>query len=301
MSGSLSKAEIERRHRELVERFGPWTFDVPLGHGLWSAGDQKVPHTRLRRLVQIVADLARSDFSELRIVDLGCLDGLFSVEFALQGAREVVGVDAREANVRKCLLAQEALGLQNLRFLQDDVRNVTRARYGAFEVVLCSGLLYHLNAPDVFQVIEQLHELSGELVLIDTHTALEAKDVVRYAGEEYHGLHYREHAETDSAQVKEARLLTAYGHDVSFWLSRPSLVNFLQRVGFTSVYECFNPPHLNFGRPGLEAWNRSTFVAVKGRRRPLHTAPSANDLVESWPEAALRYVPVPGLPVNRGG
>ena len=75
----------------------------------------------------------------------------------------------------------------------------------------------------------------------------------------------------------------------SFWFTRPSLVNILARAGFSSVYECFAPPHLNFGKPGLESRDRCTFVAIKGDVCTVETSPSANTLQEKWPEGSLSY------------
>ena len=84
-------------------------------------------------------------------------------------------------------------------------------------------------------------------------------------------------------------LWSGVGNDTSFLLSRPSLLNALASVGFSSAYECFNPPHLNFGSPGLEHVNRCTFVALKGRSIALATSPVANHLQEPWPEGTLSY------------
>src|SRR5262249_30793259 len=91
-----------------------------------------------------------------------------------------------------------------------------------------------------------------------------------------------------NAEMERARW-SSYGNRVSFWFSRPSLVNALMHVGFSSVYECFAPPHLNFGKPGLECRDRCTFVCLKGNRVTLQAAPAANALVEDWPENTLDY------------
>ncbi len=75
----------------------------------------------------------------------------------------------------------------------------------------------------------------------------------------------------------------------TFWFTRPSLVNLCSAAGFSSVYECFVPTHMNFGRPGIEAPDRCTFVALKGDACQLITSPDANHLREEWPENSLSY------------
>ena len=81
----MTREEIEARHAEIVAQHGEWTYDLPLTHGFWTRGNEGVPHTRLRRVVQAIADLAPKPLDECRILDLACLDGQYAIECALQG------------------------------------------------------------------------------------------------------------------------------------------------------------------------------------------------------------------------
>jgi hypothetical protein len=105
----------------------------------------------------------------------------------------------------------------------------------------------------------------------------------------YYGHIAKEHSKNDIKEIKEKRKLASIDNITSFVFSRPSLINLLSHVGFSSVYECFNPPHLNFGMPGLEHVDRCTILAIKGQRCRLHTSPLANSLQEDWPEGSLSY------------
>jgi hypothetical protein len=213
---------------------------------------------------------------------------IFSIEFALHGAK-VTGVDAREANIKKALFAKETLGLKNVEFIQDDVRNLSVQKYGRYDVLLCSGILYHLNTPDVFVFIENMYEMVEKLVIIDTHVSLNPRVSVIHKEKEYHGHTVREHSYSDSEEAKLKRLWSSFGNNISFWFTRPSLINLLSHTGFSSIYECFDPPHLNFERPSLEHEGRCTFVAIKGQQLKLHTSPASNNLEEDWPEGSLSY------------
>ena len=268
---------VEEKMAELVDRYGPWTYDIPLGNGVWTRGED-LPHTRLKRTLQMIQD--QMPIADSRILDLGCLDGIFSIECALQGA-EVVGVDAREENIAKCEFAKTTLGLERLSFVQDDVRNLGRESYGTFDTVICSGLLYHPDAPDVFALLEAMHDVTRRLVVIDTHVSLTPTTTVTYSGQEYAG-HFYDEGDASSTWA-------SYGNSRSFWLTRPSLTNAVAAVGFSSSYECLHPAHLNFGKPGLEHNDRCAFVAVRGDPVALTTSPAANTLVERWPEGALAY------------
>src|SRR5208283_4911140 len=59
-----------------------------------------------------------------RLLDLACLEGLFAIEFA-----------------------RKVLGLSNCRLIKGDVRSIS-AELGSFDVILCAGILYHLDFPD---------------------------------------------------------------------------------------------------------------------------------------------------------
>jgi 2-polyprenyl-3-methyl-5-hydroxy-6-metoxy-1,4-benzoquinol methylase len=284
----MTKSEIETSIAAYIEKYGQWAYDIPLPHGIWTRGNLGIPHTRLKRLVQIASDLSLKPISESTVLDLGCLDGLFSLEFALHGAR-VTGIEIRESNVKKAELVNEILGHSNLNFICDDVRNVSVSKNGTFDIVICSGMLYHLTTPDVFQLIENMHSVANRMVIIDTHISLKPSSKVKYNGKEYDGHFITEHAENDSSDVKNKRYLASIDNNQSFLFTRPSLMNFLETVGFSSVYECFNPSHLNFGEPGLECRDRCTFVAIKAEKTKIHTSPLANTLREDWPKDSLDY------------
>ena len=200
-------------------------------------------------------------------------------------------MEVRDANIKKAIFCKEALGLQNLEFRQDDVRNISIESYGMFDVIVCSGILYHLPAMDAIRLIATMHAMVNRLVVIDTHIALETKEKITHEGHEYWGSIYREFAEDESAEHKAKALKASADNTTSFWFTRPSLTNILTRSGFSSVYECFAPAHLNFGQPGLEHLDRCTFVAVKNQISEIKNAPVVNRLREDWPEHSLTYAP----------
>ncbi|MGC4060457.1 MAG: class I SAM-dependent methyltransferase [Aquabacterium sp.] len=283
-----TQESIQQALQIMRQAFGDWTYDIPLPFGLWTRGGLHVPHTRLKRLVQTVSDLSRKPLSESRVLDLACLDGLFSIEFAKQGA-ETVGIEIRDANVKKALFCKEAIGLPNLTFAQDDVRNISVERYGRFDAIVCSGILYHLTAEDAADVIKRMASMVDRVVVIDTHVALQAQQQVTLDGQTYCGSLFREHADDATPQQKAGNLWASADNTTSFWFTRPSLINLLNAAGFSSVYECFTPAHLNFGKPGLESRDRCTIVAIKDEACQLITSPAANGVNERWPEQTLGY------------
>jgi SAM-dependent methyltransferase len=286
MNKDFLQAEIDA----IATQHGDWLTDFPLPHGVWTAGNRNTPHTRLKRIAQVIADVVPRPLAECRILDLGCLEGQFAIEMALQGA-SAVGIEIRASNIEKGKLVQRALGLEKLVFHQDDVRNISVEKYGRFDAIICSGILYHLPAADAIRLIGSMHEMATCAVILDTHIALAPKAEYRDGEVSRQGKDFVEHAETATSDEKERARYASADNLKSFWFTRPSLVNILADAGFTSVYECFTPIHKNFGRPGIEAADRCTFVAIKGEAVDLVTSPAANRLKESWPEKTLNYAP----------
>lgn len=284
----MDKNELLEQIGILKRSYGDWGYNIPLSFGIRTNENPDIPHTRLKRIVQIVNDLVDKPLSKCRILDLGCLDGMFAIEFAQHGA-ETIGVEIREANIKKAIFCKEVLNLNNLEFRQDDARNISIESYGMFDAIICSGLLYHLTASDAIELITKMFDMSRKIVIIDTHIALKPKIVFKKGTDAYWGVLFREHGQNDSQDIKSNRIWSSYDNDKSFWFTRPSLINILNKTGFTSVYECFTPIHLNFGKPGIQSIDRCTFVAVKSKQCDLVTSPLANHLYEKWPEKSLEY------------
>ncbi len=280
--------EIQRRKAAIIAEFGGWTnHNLRLPDGSYTIAPDAVTgaEVKLRRILQMIADLTGRPFEGLRVLDLACLEGLYGLELALQGAT-VVAIEGREANAAKARFAREALGLVNLEVIRDDVRNLTAERFGTFDVVLCLGLYYHLDAPDLFRFTERLAEVCDRLLILDTHVSSVAETAVDDAGTRYWGHRYAEHRPDSTPEQRMRALGSSVDNLQSFWLTRPSLFNLLARVGFTTVHACHRPTVERYERlrASGEA-DRATFVAVKGRTVQVQACPAANEGPDApWPE-----------------
>lgn len=286
----MNREEIKLKRQEIINRAGEWT-----SHNIWLSDDiytydqnhpefqdRLVSHgVHLRRIIQAVSDITNQPLGSLRVLDLGCLEGLYGLEFAQHGA-EVVAIEAREVSLEKSRFAKEVLGLDNITFVQDDVRNLSIEKYGRFDVVLCLGIFYHLNVPDVFQFTERLFEVCQRIAIIDTHVGLSANKSHTYKGQTYHGWTFIEHSPEATTEERLKSLWASLDNETSFWFTRPSLFNLLARTGFTSVHTCQNPPA---PRKGTDS---DTLVAIKGERQKIFCTPTLNRVPdELWPEKSL--------------
>lgn len=270
-------ADLEAARARLVERYGPWTaYNLDLGGGVFTMAPGLVGASELsaRRTLQLVADVA-GPLGGLRVLDLGTLEGLYAIELALQGA-DVVAVEGREANLAKAAFARDALGLTNLELVHDDLRSVSAERFGSFDVVLCLGVLYHLDAPSVFRLVTEVGRMTRRLAVVETQVGLVGRRRYRWAGRPYRGRLFAE---------QQRHLWASLGNDESLWLTRPSLLNLLASAGFTSVQESLVP----LVAPTARYRDHVVLTAIKGERVELRAAHQANALGgERWPEAMRR-------------
>lgn len=256
---------------DVVARYGPWTaHNIHLGDGLYTIvpGIEGGNEFRLQRIVQIVSDVSQRPLADLRVLDLGCLEGLFAIELARHGA-DVVAIEGRPANIEKARFAKDVLELESLELVQDDIRNLSRAKYGDFDVVLCLGVLYHLDAPAVFAFLEQVGDVCRGFAIVETHISTVRRRTFAHNGHVYWGSTLDEPA--SSASEHDRRILwSSLGNRQSVLLTRMSLCNALVHAGFTTVFE----NHMPVEGEVFPDW--VTFLAIKGERGRLLSAPVVN-------------------------
>jgi hypothetical protein len=207
---------------------------------------------------------------------------MYSVELARHGAT-VIAIEGRSANLERARFARKALGLESLELVQDDVRNLAAAKYGYFDVVLCLGILYHLDAPDVFRFLEQVAGVCTGFAIIATHTSLFPDECHTYKGQTYWGSSYQEHDPESTPEEREKAIWASLHNPRSFVFTSASLFNGLARAGFTSAFQCRIPPQTIYEYPAAKGgMDWATFVAVKGVRATLRSAPLLND--RAWEE-----------------
>jgi hypothetical protein len=177
------------------------------------------------------------------------------------------------------------LELTNLTFEQNDIRTISVESHGEFDVVYFLGILYHLDVPDVFHVVERLHGLCRDWLLVDTHITHNPQDRASYKGRVYAGTNVREHADDDSETVRRAKVMASLDNTFAFHFDRTSLIRLFVDTGFTTVVECGAP--LEPGKPA----NRITLAVKKGRPVVVSTYPWVNGKTEEGIERFLQDDP----------
>jgi cyclopropane fatty-acyl-phospholipid synthase-like methyltransferase len=196
----------------------------------------------------IQALVHRHFHGQIRVLDLGALEGGLSLAMAREGW-ETLGIEGRRSNYEKAELIRRYFALDNLRFEHRDVKSLDPQRDGVFDVILCCGLLYHLDNP--FAFLETLHALLAEdgLLFLDTHVApdeeaarygthaaqLSLPGTLEHRGQAYEG---RWFSEPSAGDVLDQQW-SAISNERSFWPSRRALIRGAYHAGFHAVAELF--------------------------------------------------------------
>lgn len=221
----------------------------------------------------------------VKIADLGCLEGGYSFSFAKEGYN-VFGFDAREDNISKCNYVKNNSDndFSLVNFVKDDVRNISN--YGSFDVIFCCGLLYHLDNPVSY--LKLLGTITNKILILHTHyatlnnenkiinkvkrkvnTLLKNNIKVDYGlsnleiNEEKRGRWYTEFNSNEKNEKIEKENHRSYGNHRSFWLYKEDLLQTILDSGFKIVYEQYdflgNISNNNY----IYNHDRSLFVGIK--------------------------------------
>jgi len=226
-----------------VETTSP--FDIP-----WAQGFNEVRQNFTKKFLQGV----RRQIVLETAVDVGCGVGYFS-RFLSDLGFQVLGIDGRDQNV-----AEAASRHPGIKFLVADAEYLPLQQLNTFDLVLCVGLLYHLENP--FRAIRNLHHLTAKVLLIESMCASGSRPNMELIDEG--------HGENQALNY------------VAFYPSEPCLIKMLYRAGFPYVYS-FNalPAHPLFH---ASLWRRKARTMLVASREKLNDSELllAPDVRESW-------------------
>lgn len=160
--------------QQIASRDWFYEYDLPEG---FVAPCRTPPHvapihtTRLdmlwRALDPHVAE--RGGWPAQSVIDIACHQGFYSTQLARRGARSVLGIDARQDHIEDAELIRQAYALDNLRFEQHDIYETKPDDLGTFDVVVCYGLLYHVEHPvGLLRLCRQLLGSRGGACVVET-------------------------------------------------------------------------------------------------------------------------------------
>jgi len=195
-----------------------------------------------RALIEARGETLRRAVSKLKpalglanAVDAGCGVGFFSQVLADCGL-DACGFDGRAENV-----VEARNRFPKIPFAQSDIQDRAIANLGSFDLVVCFGLLYHLENP--LLAIRNLRELTDKCLLVESMCLQEDKPLMLLRAEPRQG----------------DQSLT----DVACYPSEMGLVKMLYVAGFRAVYRVMPlPDHEDFRDTAEHLRRRTVLLAT---------------------------------------
>jgi ubiquinone/menaquinone biosynthesis C-methylase UbiE len=99
-------------------------------------------------------------------LDYACGTGFKTVLAAKSGAELAVGIDISDESLRLARLRALEAGVTNIRFLQADCED-TRLPDNAFDTILCSGMLHHLDLERAIPEMRRILKPGGRVLAVE--------------------------------------------------------------------------------------------------------------------------------------
>lgn len=161
---SMTAADESAATTSMISSLGPWRYEHRSARGT-IPGDPTIAsiealydsRAELESMLRFALEGRRAE--ELRVLDVGCLEGHYTAVAAQLGFKEVVGIDISPAHLKRAeFLLGTFHGLSNYSLHSCSATDVERLRaLGPFDIVICHGILYHLKDPlmmfDVFEAV----------------------------------------------------------------------------------------------------------------------------------------------------
>jgi tRNA (mo5U34)-methyltransferase len=165
-----TKAELQAE----IEALAPFHHTIDLPHGLStfvpSHARQERDRTRMQTLIAHawprILEACGGTLAGKRVLDIACNCGGFSTYAAKAGAKYVLGIDIEPHYLKQANFIRETLDLQNLEFQQMSLDELDPEKHGVFDLVLCFGILYHLESPVLS--LKRISAVTSKVLVVDT-------------------------------------------------------------------------------------------------------------------------------------
>jgi len=155
----------------------------------------------------------------LKVLDLACRTGAFTWALAEAG-HEAYGLEGRSENLALAAERPE----NGAQYMQGDVRGLSPDVHGTFDVTLCLGLLYHLDAEDAVKLLRAMRAVTTGFAIIDTHVGAPV-DSTDVDGRVFQGQWYGE----------PPGWWSSIGNPRSWWFTAESLDAAVRLAGWTQI------------------------------------------------------------------
>lgn len=228
---------------------GEWASRLPPPFdGLRAGGALLFDDARLKWAIQRLGGVANA-----RVLELGPLEGGHSYILERAGARQVVAIEANSRAYLKCLVIKELLGMPSVSFRHGDfVTYLQQDTAERFDVVIASGVLYHMTNPA--ELIARMAAISDAVylwthyydeALLSANSALSHR-VVAPVASEYGGYKHDLHRH-DYLAALSYRGFCGGSRPFANWMTRQGILDALRYFGLTRIDIEYEQPRHEHG------------------------------------------------------
>lgn len=238
-AGADQKTEIAPALRDEIGQPPAWMYAWELGEGITTPvlGPElsDVHRTRLELLEAPVREVLSATGPNARVIDMACNEGWFSHQLLEWGASHVLGVDIRPRVIRRAELLRAHFDIpqDRLELRCADVFDLNVSELGTFDVVLCLGLVYHLENP--VGAMRIARALTGGICVFESQLTRQNEPIMLGNGRsdiyEESPASYGARVETDW----ESNMLASAGGVVSLTPNRAALLQAAGAAGFAKL------------------------------------------------------------------
>ncbi len=255
-----------------IAAFPRWHYEFDLNGHTTPIYDRPIANRHRQRKDYFWPPLLRLCGGSLRgkrVLDLGCNAGFWSLAAVEADCDFVLGIDGRAMHVEQAEFVFEVKGIDRNRyaFRHANVFDLAGADLGAFDVVLCLGVFYHVCKH--VNLLEWIGRLNTDVLLIDTNLSRRAGSVLEIA--------------RDALDVPG----NACDYELVMFPSRAAVLDLVRQFGYRAAV--LRPQFSDYtGADDFrDGWRRAFLCA---RRSPLEVVADALE-ADAVEEAELLRVP----------
>jgi SAM-dependent methyltransferase len=221
----MRSEEIKRK----IDSFPTWHYEFELGGHITPIFNEEWVNRheqRRRYFFEPLVQLCGGSLAGKRLLDLGCNAGFWSLQAIEEGCEFVLGIDGRQMHVDQANFVFEAKGVDRSRyhFEMGNVFDFDYGDFGAFDIVLCLGLLYHVSKP--INLLELISAVNDDILVIDTDVSLLPGSYLRVKSEDVENPRHATERDLVMVPTRKAVLdvVGAFGYSVV--VLRPEFSNY---------------------------------------------------------------------------
>jgi tRNA (mo5U34)-methyltransferase len=155
------KPELDQDRIQSLIDSASWYHKIELLPGLFTPGVTDVSqHVATQHLPK--------DCSGMRVLDIGPADGFYTFLMEQRGA----SVTAIEKEPKKGYAVLRELTGCKTDLVIDNVYNISKQKYGSFDIVMFLGVLYHLRNP--LLALDRIREVCTQRLYVESHVEVES-------------------------------------------------------------------------------------------------------------------------------